>query len=570
MNDKDNPFPDYPLTGPGEDDDGEDFFLTSGGDEEPLTFEPFEESYEEEPPAPSSRRPMFERVTPPPERSPSPRLEPTRPPIARPTRLDPQLISRLPRRKEAPVEDRRDPPPTGLRRAPRPKKLALRKKRFAALYIFAMVIGVAGFLIFFLLHFPSIRERTTIAAPAPTPTPTPEIVIPIEARTLMAQITRINVGTASSGIEVVDLATGLRQSFYYTDTTDMTNIHGRPMHFGELEIGQLVDISFDARTDNLLSAHQSRDAWERRLQTNLRIDLENDTITAGIDQFTFSHHLTMVLYRGHPFPIAHIQPENSVTLLGYGNRVWLIQLDAGHGFLQVANAYRVQRGTIEIGNQFLSLFELGLIQLQEGRHSVVVNGDNIETFVQTIEIQQGETFLLNLNDAQLRTGHLHINTTPEDAMIFINGERHEGTGPARLEFGEYIIRVESYGYITQEQIVNVTGTMGSITFELEEAARMGMLRVVTLPTNAQIFIDGVFVGHSELLHELPLGSYTIVARLPGYEETPVGVDIVPGETERVILLTRIQVSPWPPATPAPPYDGNPFPTPAPPPPPIGG
>jgi len=564
---------DFPLTSMGDDDEfsltssGEDdeFALTTNRDDDRDFFLTSDDEAEGEPfpSPPSERRPMFERIQPPPSRATE---GARRPPIPRPNRLDPSLLNRRRPRGGEVREERRSDGVSPDRRAPRPKKIASRKKKFAAVYIFALVVGIALCLTFFALHFQNIQEigaQTVPASPAPTPPPT--IVVPPDVRNLMAQIIRVDTRPNVLELEVVNLTSGIRHTFNYTEGTEMTNIHGRPMHFEELQIGQLLDIGYDARTDNLLTANQSRRAWERRAQTNLRIDLENDTITAGNDVFSFSHHQTMVLYRGQPFPIAHIQSMNSVTLVGYGNHVWLVQLDAGHGFLQVANAYRVINGHIEIGNyHFLPLFEIGLIQLQEGTHRVVITGQNIETYVTHVEIMQGETFILNLGLTQLRTAHLHVHTTPPDAIIYVNNERMDDN-PIQLEFGEYVIRVESYGFIPQEQVINITGTVASITFELVEAVRTGMMHIITLPTNAQIFVNGVFVGHSELFHELPLGVYTVSARLQGYEEREITKTIIAGENSSTLLLTPLQISPWPPATPLPPYGGDPFATPAPPP-----
>ncbi|MCL2605406.1 MAG: PEGA domain-containing protein [Defluviitaleaceae bacterium] len=557
---RDNEFPDFPeefsLTSDGNDD--ADYFLTSDNDEKPLTSRG-----EDSPDLTDSRRPMFERITPAPQRA----ELPTRPPIRRPSdRLDPTLLNRRPRQSGDPRQTDRRIPPSPDRLIPKPRRRAVNRKRFAALYILALVMGIAACLIFIVMRIPGIQgnilERTERAAP--TPTPTPEIVIPPDIRNILAQIIRIDVNrTAAPVLEVINLATGLRHEYTYTESTEMTNIHGRPMVFEELAVGQLLDIGFDANTNNLLSANQSRRTWERRHQSNLRIDLENDSITIGNDVFSFSHHQTMVLYRGQPFPIANIQPTNSVTIEGYGSHVWLIVLDAGHGFLQFANTEHIVRGTIEVGHHFENLFEIRPLQLQEGTHRVVVSGDNIEAFVHHVDIVQGETYILNLNAVRLRTGHLHITTTPQDVQIYVNGERHTGFGPVQLDFGEHIIRVEADGYIPQEQLVNVTAALGHVEFTLTEAIRTGTLRIVTIPTNAQIFIEGVFVGHSELFHELTLGPVTVTARLPGYEDTTISAEVIHGERDITLLLMPIEITPWPPATPPPPYQGDPFPTPTP-------
>jgi len=75
----------------------------------------------------------------------------------------------------------------------------------------------------------------------------------------------------------------------------------------------------------------------------------------------------------------------------------------------------------------------------------------------------------------------------------------------------------------------------------------------TLPTNAEIYIDNAFVGHSTLTHNVLPGTYNIVARLPDHDETRMSITVTGHETEdivRHILLTPIQ-SPPPSPTPTP-------------------
>ena len=486
-------------------------------------------------------RPLFERVS----THTAPR--PTLPPLTRPPRHDPNLQNRNRDPHNEMHSTRRAANPNNRTRPPR--KIAARNKRLAALYIFALVVVVAGCLTLFVLHLPDILDRAAQSDQLPAPTTAPQIVIPPNIQSLTAQIVRINPTT--SAIEVVDINTSTRHDLLHTDGTQMTNIQGNEMVFAQLAVGQLVEINFDANDNRLIAAHQSRNAWERRNQTNLRIDLEYDTITAGNMEFTFNHHQTLVLYRGQPFPIAHVQPSHTVTLLGYGDHVWLIQLDAGHGFLQLLNTDRVVNGSVEVGFDFHPLVGIEPIQLQEGEHTVIVRGINIEQFVQTITIRHGETFSLNLNETVLRTGILNVNVVPDNASIFVNGDL--AMGLIELDFGEHLIRVEANGYVPQEQLININDAINIVSFDLEPAIRTGMLRVTTVPTNAQIFVNNQLIGFSELHHELPLGHYSVIARLAGHDESAlIVVEVVPDGTDVTIILIPTQVAPWPPALP--PYD----------------
>jgi len=340
------------------------------------------------------------------------------------------------------------------------------------------------------------------------------------------------------------------------------------MTFAELRIGHMVDISFDARIDEIATLNESVHAWERRSRTNVQIDIETATIALGAEVFEFNSQ-TLVLYRGEPFPISQIRPVDSVTLVGLGNITWLVQLDAAHGFMELANADTVINGTMLIGtNLFFALDDIdGAITLPEGTHRIVVEGDNIETFVETITVSQGETTTLNLADVELRAALLHVNVLPIDAEIFINGELHDREdGPAHVEFGEQLIRVERYGFIPQEQMIEIVMPVNSINFTLVEAVVDSTLIIFTVPGNAQIFIDNVFVGYSTLTHTIAPGNYRITARLPGHNDSIADVNVSAGEeVRRYLLLDQATAGEYTPAVSPTPQpitdlpDVNPFP-----------
>ncbi|MCL2363158.1 MAG: hypothetical protein FWC71_00670 [Defluviitaleaceae bacterium] len=494
-----------------------------------------------ETPTRPSVRPMFERVHPAGHTGRN-----TLPPSLRANRFDTEPVER-PRNLQGAAH--------GVRRAaPRNHKIATRNKRFAALYIFALVVVIAGFMTLFVLYLPDILDRTAQTDDALPAATEPTVVIPPDVRNLTAQIVRVT--PAASSIEVVNINTGTRHELTHTESTQMTNIRGDSMVFEQLAIGQLVDISFEARTNQLMSAHQSRNAWERRNQTNLRFDTENETITAGNAVFTFDPENTMVLYRGQHFSINNLQSSDMVTIFGYGEHVWLIQLDAGHGFLQLLNTDHVLGGIISVGFDSHALVGVETLQLQEGTHEVVVRGQNIEDFVRTIEVIHGQTLNMNLNETILRRGTLSVEVIPDDALVFVNGERV--TGPIELEFGEYLMRVERADYIAQEQMINMNAESVELSVELESAIRMGILRVTTVPANAQIFVNNQFVGFSELFHELQVGHYSVIARLAGHYDSPITVaEVTQDGTEIVIILTPTYVPTWPPPATLPPAPEEP-------------
>jgi len=441
---------------------------------------------------------------------------------------------------------RRDPAvPHGERRtrSSRPQK----RSKFAAFYIVLLMIAVGVCLTVLLIVIQNMDGAMNNipvlgrAAPTPSPTPPPAATVEqrVDLRSQTALITGINPFGDSRTLTLLDISTRRTQEFTVSDEVRLHDRLNRPLTFSELRLGNMIDIGYDARSLDIATINESRQAWERRSRPNVTVDIESFEISLGNEVWNFNAQ-TLVLHRGEPFAISQIRPIDSVTLVGYGDTVWLVQIDAAHGFLQINNADVVANGTLMIGtNLFFQLDDIANdIQLHEGTHRVMVEGDNIETFIENIEITAGQITRLNMGDAQLRAALLHIGVTPEDASVFVNGEQVTGS-PVTVEFGEVVVRVERDGFLPQEQQLEVTAPATGINFELVEIVNDSTVVIFTLPTNAEIFFNNIFIGHSILTHTVQPGTFEIRARLPGYESPPYTLTVTgdePNDIMRTILL----------------------------------
>ncbi|MCL2218104.1 MAG: PEGA domain-containing protein, partial [Defluviitaleaceae bacterium] len=435
-----------------------------------------------------------------------------------------------------------------------------RKTMFAAFYIVLILMAVGVCLTVFVIVFQNMVDNPPPnifgGVPTPTPPPTFNIADRPDMRHLTGLVTSIDPFGDTRTVTLMDVSTRRSEEFSVPDNARLSTRLNMPMTFAELRVGHMVDISFDSRTSEVAALSESVHSWERRARTNVEINLEEATIHVGHESFNFNSQ-TLVLYRGEPFPIGQIRPVDSVTLVGLGDTAWLVQIDAAHGFLQFANSDIVINGTVMIGtNLFFALDDIeNSLTLPEGAHQIVIEGDNIETFVHTILIEQGQTASLNLGDVELRAALLQIFVNPQDADVLINGELHDlSEGPVHVEFGEVLVRVERYGFMPQEERIEITRPINSITFNLVEIVIDSTLVIFTVPTNAQIFIENVFVGYSVLTHTIAPGVHRVTARLPGHEDTTYTVTVPPGEeVHRHMLLTPSPVytpvhTPVPPVT----------------------
>jgi TonB family protein len=96
----------------------------------------------------------------------------------------------------------------------------------------------------------------------------------------------------------------------------------------------------------------------------------------------------------------------------------------------------------------------------------------------------------------VESGTLRVTTEPDGALVFLDGERR-GTTPFALEelpLGDYALRVERSGYLSEELSVTLTGELPLANFELVLVPAPAYLLVRSSPAGARVVVDGQRIG----------------------------------------------------------------------------
>ena len=444
------------------------------------------------------------------------------------------------------------------------------KTAFTALYIGLLVIAIAICITVFVLVFqwvrnqgggPNLLDRENPISNDNNNEDDEEngaYGIRVNIENMSAMITGISI--EPRGLVLLDLDNLLTNDIPLYQDTEILDRYDNNMTFSNLRIGQLVNISYDATELEILTIQENPDAWERGERTNVNVDVDNRRIFAGVESFDFNNQ-TLVLHRGEPFPIEQIGPGDSITIIGIRTTAWVIQIDASTGSVEVLGADNIINGRITIGNLHpLFLSEISQpIDVPEGQHRIVIEGDNINTFSDDIMVIQGQTMPLNLGNIEITRAALSINVTPSTANIFVNGDSFS-SNPTLLPFGEHTIRVEHEGYEGEERTITLEEPTTTISFtleaeEVEEEILTGTAVIFTTPSGATVYVDGQQAGVAmpNVVLELDPGTYSITARMAGYLDHAIVVTLTAGqEVTQSISLQPIPVVPEPTPTPTPP------------------
>ena len=442
-------------------------------------------------------------------------------------------------------------------------KTRKRRNTFAVFYVITMIIGVVVCVTLFALAYQTLVPDRIMTGNSPSDTEnTPVVFERPEQERELGMISSINSLHRTLTLHLLD--SGRTDRFYMTDSTPVQDRRGNPIGFGELDLGDIIEVTFDVHSRDLAAVNESGRAWREQHRGNFDINLEAGTITIGNRVYTYSSR-TMVLNRGEDFSIVMINPEDAITLVGYGDKIWSIRVDSGHGFIRFENAEQVVNGTVTIGNtSFYTLEDSRPISVIEGTHRVIVNGQNIETFVADVVVRQNQTVNIDLmSDIQLRHGRLQLIINEPNAVVLIDGEPVEET-LVELEFGTYVLRVEAPGFIPIQQEVELVQDFMRLELDLVRDISGAQILIETFPSDAQIFLDDAFVGNSPVTVEVEFGTRSIIARRAGYEDRPLHI-MVDENSPRQYMLTMMQLPMHPPIglPPAPTDDGHYLPGPGP-------
>jgi len=393
-----------------------------------------------------------------------------------------------------------------------------RNKGFVIFFVITMIIGIFVCVTLFVLAYRTMVPPSIIGGP---PLREDNEVIEMTGEYnehVLGMIVAIS-NDEPQAITIIALESGLTDRLNVTETTNVQNRYGSNVDFREISVGQIVDIDFDAYTRNIGILSQSGRAWEQNNRSNVDIDIAASTIAIGNQVYTFSNR-TLVLNRGESFSINMINPDDTLSLVGYDNKVWSIRIDTGHGFIRFINADRVVNGTVAVGSSvFTGLEGDGPVSVPEGLQRVIVEGHNIETFFIDVEVRQGETALVDLRDLVFRQGTLQLIINEPGASVFINGEAITlDYDLVELDYGTHHLRVVSHGFVTYEREIELTQLFVRIDINLERDVVLARIMIETFPAEAQIFVDGVLIGLSPTPIDVEYGNRHILAQRTGFED----------------------------------------------------
>ena len=177
----------------------------------------------------------------------------------------------------------------------------------------------------------------------------------------------------------------------------------------------------------------------------------------------------------------------------------------------------------------------------EGLHVIEVRKQPALPWKQTVQVTAGQQTKVRAElQATLNggVGVVRVLSDAQGARAFIDST---DMGPVPVDIkdvkaGEHIVQVKAPGMQTGEKKVTVAaGSSQIVKFDLnaETAGDSGVLKVVSMVPEAQVFIDGAAVGKVPQEKHVSAGEHPVVVRLDGFKQFEQKVRVEAGQTVTV-------------------------------------
>ena len=285
-----------------------------------------------------------------------------------------------------------------------------------------------------------------------------------------------SVDTENRLIRFRNHTTGKTYTLSYDNTSMMYDKYGTAMSAGLLEPGDIVDVKFLKSTKSITTLSVSNDAWY--IDSTRDHDLVRNDGTAVVKGSVYKiDPRTMVLAENKPALTEDVLSTDSIAVSGVGKDIYSVIVKSGHGYVSLSSDTVENTSLVgawlELNNDVIRKISPNmLVSAPEGDYNlqIIGNGANYQS---KVNISRNQETVIDTSDiaiAKPKEGLITFEIIPEDADVFVDGQRMLTGVPQAIQYGYHNLKVMADGYETQSKYLKVGTPKSVISIELEKDA----------------------------------------------------------------------------------------------------
>lgn len=362
---------------------------------------------------------------------------------------------------------------------------------------------------------------------------------------------------------------GRKYTLSLDGTTKMYDRHGESIALDQIQIGDIVDITFLKSKKHLTTMQLSAKAWINYSVEKYEINTVRGEVTIGQEVFKLNDN-TQYLSEGRTIDGMDLNEADILSFRGIDKEVLSVTVEKGHGYLRLANDENFVGGWIEIGQSLIRrITEDMLLTVPEGSYQVNIS-HNGNSGIKSVVINRNEETTLDIGDlevAEPKSGTILFSLSPTDARLYIDGAEVDASQPVTLEYGIHQLIAKAGGYQTVTRYLRVgsesagfdvildpvkdedeenskssTGSKSSESSKETDTVTDYYKVYVDSPEGAEVYLDGNYVGISPCSFRKNAGSHVITLRKSGYETRSYTVQIDSEEKNATYSFANLEKS----------------------------
>lgn len=351
----------------------------------------------------------------------------------------------------------------------REKRSATGPGKTSVLLLFVLAVAAVLAVTAFSIAGKNHKRGSGTAAPTPTAAPT-QSVVQKGNKNIVAILESLDTTTKTMQIYSIDDSLSLTLSCY--GATDIRDKYNGLIVLGQLEVGDILEISYDSTENRAATVAVSDEAWEYTKQSGLAINNNRAILAVGTRNYAYSDALHF-FQDDLPIELSSLSKQDVFTMRGIGTEVYVILVTRGHGYLSFKEDADYLGGSLFLNQDFKAQITEGMqLEVPEGSYNVYLENADL-TATLTAVVYRNQTTVLDLTEyARVPDpkGMVTFQIQPGGSNLYIDGDSVFYGSAVELAYGVYSIRVESGGYVAYEGTLNVNSAAMNVAITLVENA----------------------------------------------------------------------------------------------------
>lgn len=346
----------------------------------------------------------------------------------------------------------------------------------------------------------------------------------------------IDADEQAKTVTLLNLDIGRRYTLSMDGTTRFYDKYGDGISFSQIQMGDIVDVTFLRFQKHLTTMKLSPSVWSYNNVERYEINSVRGEISIGSEIYKLTSN-TQYLSEKKTIDVSDINAADILSFQGIDSQVLSVRVEKGHGYLRLANDENFVGGWIEIGQTSIQrITEDMLLLVPEGSYQVHVSNKGGGGTKQVI-INRNEETELDIGDLKIpepQYGIVLFSLSPSKAELYVDGSPVDASQPIKLLYGihQIIARAEGYQSVTQyirvgqeSAGINVVldknpteenpGSSSSESLSPTDAVTDYYKVYIDAPEGVEVYLDGNYVGISPCSFRKSAGKHVITLRKTG-------------------------------------------------------